>query len=87
MAARQGVALLEQIGRPEWVASSTDQYVHIATSLAAHPKNLRVLRHSQRARMQASPLCDQQGFSTAFLDGIQQAIKRQSSRIDHRVNP
>lgn len=87
MAARQGVALLEQIGRPEWVASSTDQYVHIATSLAFHPEDLRVLRHSQRARMQASPLCDQQGFSTAFLDGIQQAIKRQSSRIEHRVKP
>lgn len=70
MASRQGLAMLQLIGRPEWIAVHEDQYVALAVSLASDPTALRELRHGQRARIQASPLCDELAFTRAFLAAI-----------------
>lgn len=74
MAARQGLALLELIGRPQWIATSVDQYVTIATTLAANPQALQEIRHSQRQRIGASVLCDEQGFADAWLGAVVQRL-------------
>jgi len=68
MAARQGLAMLHLIGRPEWIATSEAEYVAIAAELAADHKALHHIRHHQRAHIMASPLCDERGFANAFLD-------------------
>ena len=70
MAARQGMAMLQLIGRPEWIAENEAQYVAIAAALAADLPALQQLRYEQRARIQASPLCDEPAFTRAFLTAI-----------------
>ena len=70
MAARQGLALLELIGRPEWIASSTAMYVSIAAELASNPNELRAMRQSQQQLMRMSALCDEQAFADAWLYAI-----------------
>jgi predicted O-linked N-acetylglucosamine transferase (SPINDLY family) len=56
--ARMGLALLENVGLPELVARTPDDYVRIATELAADLPRLAALRASLRDRMAASPICD-----------------------------
>lgn len=70
MAARQGLALLELIGRPEWIASSTAMYVSTAAKLASNPDELHAMRQSQRQLMRMSALCDEQAFADAWLYAI-----------------
>jgi len=72
MAARQGLALLELIGRPEWIASTTAMYVSIAAELASNPNELGAIRQSQQQLMRMSALCDEQAFADAWLNAIEQ---------------
>jgi predicted O-linked N-acetylglucosamine transferase (SPINDLY family) len=62
-ASRVGRSLLSNIGLPELVAFTPDQYVQIATDLAKDPARIDSLRRSMRARMLASPLMDAPGFA------------------------
>lgn len=55
---RQTQGFLRSIGLPELVAPSADEYVRIATDLAADHPRLSELRRTLRRRMAASPLCD-----------------------------
>jgi len=57
-AARAGLSLLSSIGLAELAASSEDDYVRLATELAADLPRLANLRATLRARMLASPLMD-----------------------------
>jgi predicted O-linked N-acetylglucosamine transferase (SPINDLY family) len=60
---RGGRSILCNLGLPELVASTADQYVHIATDLARDPDRMKGLRQSMRQRMLASPLMDAAGFA------------------------
>jgi predicted O-linked N-acetylglucosamine transferase (SPINDLY family) len=60
---RVGASLLSQAGLTDWIASSIDDYVGIASALAANPEALDALRLSLRQRVAASPLCDGKGFA------------------------
>jgi predicted O-linked N-acetylglucosamine transferase (SPINDLY family) len=60
---RQTQAFLTAIGRTEWIARGADDYLRIASSLAADPTHLAALRRDQRARMAGSPLCDGRRFA------------------------
>jgi predicted O-linked N-acetylglucosamine transferase (SPINDLY family) len=62
-ASRVGRSLLSNIGLPQLVAFTPDQYVQIATDLAKDPAGIDSLRRSMRARMLASPLMDAPGFA------------------------
>ena len=62
-AGRVGASLLGQVGLPELVAGSVEDYLAIAAGLAADPQSLAALRSSLRARMLSSPLCDVSGFT------------------------
>jgi protein O-GlcNAc transferase len=56
--ARMGLSLLENVGLPELVARTADDYVRIAQELAGDLPRLAALRASLRARMASSPICD-----------------------------
>jgi predicted O-linked N-acetylglucosamine transferase (SPINDLY family) len=60
---RVGVSLLSNIGMPELIAHSTDEYARIAIDLARDLDRLQSLRQSMRARMIASPLMDANQFA------------------------
>jgi protein O-GlcNAc transferase len=60
---RVGVSLLTNIGYPEWIAASPEEYVKIAAELAKDRKQLTQLRADLRSRMQASPIMDAASFA------------------------
>ena len=62
-AARVGVTLLAQVGLDQLVATSLDDYIARAVSLAAMRKDLAGIRSVLRARMAGSPLCDAAAFA------------------------
>ncbi|MGB8167556.1 MAG: tetratricopeptide repeat protein [Chthoniobacteraceae bacterium] len=57
-ASRVGVSLLSTVGLPELVASSENEYLHLAVKLANDLPRLTKLRQTLRHRMQDSPLMD-----------------------------
>lgn len=71
MAGRQGEALLKQVGRLEWVASSQEEYLRLAEQLAHDPAGLAEIRSTQRAALQASELCNEAAFARNFLNRVQ----------------
>jgi predicted O-linked N-acetylglucosamine transferase (SPINDLY family) len=60
---RSGRSILSCVGLDELVAESMQRYVQNAVDLATHPKRLRQLRSTMRARLKASPLLDAAGFA------------------------
>lgn len=58
-----GVSLLTSIGRPEWVAADADEYVAIATALAADIPALAEIRAKLRDALLGSYLCDGPAFT------------------------
>ena len=69
-ASRVGAALMDAIGRNEWVAKDEDDYVRIAALLASRPANLERMRAEQRRHFQASILTDYEGQAKRFGDCI-----------------
>ena len=76
MLARQGAALAQAAGLPEWIARHPDEYVEKAVRFARSPADLQALRAGLRARLRHSPLFDGALFAerlTQALEGIYQA--------------
>lgn len=65
-ASRVGVSLLTAIGRPEWIAHSTEEYVRLAVNLAADATGRQQLRTALREEMRASVLLDHAGQAARF---------------------
>jgi predicted O-linked N-acetylglucosamine transferase (SPINDLY family) len=63
--ARVSGSLLTAIGRPEWIAQTPDDYVRIATQLAADPA-LASIRAGLRDQVKQSSLGDHAGQSARF---------------------
>jgi predicted O-linked N-acetylglucosamine transferase (SPINDLY family) len=63
---RGGVSVLSNAGLPQLIASTADDYVAIATSLAADLPALSAMRQSLRQRLMESPLMDASGFARDF---------------------
>jgi predicted O-linked N-acetylglucosamine transferase (SPINDLY family) len=61
--ARVGVSLLTNVGLPELIAQTPEQYVRIAAELADDLPRLTELRRTLRPRMQSSPLMDGPQFA------------------------
>jgi predicted O-linked N-acetylglucosamine transferase (SPINDLY family) len=55
---RVGVSLLSNLGYPQWIAQSADDYVAKAVEMAGNPALRQKLRASLRAQLRASPLMD-----------------------------
>ncbi len=60
---RGGVSILSNVGLPELIARTPEQYVRIAVELAQDLPRLSELRATVRARMQASPLMNAPRFA------------------------
>ncbi|MDP8245585.1 MAG: tetratricopeptide repeat protein [Candidatus Hinthialibacter antarcticus] len=58
-----GESILQAIGRPEWIASSIEEYSKIAIHLANQIPSLEQLRASLRTQLCQSPLCDAETFT------------------------
>ncbi len=69
---RAGLSILSNVGLPELVASSGEEYVQIAANLANDPARLSDLRSTLRQRMERSPLMD----APAFARNIEAAYRR-----------
>jgi protein O-GlcNAc transferase len=65
-ASRQTLGFLRAIGRTEWAARSAEDYVRIASGLAADRGRLDEIRMGLRRQVAGSPLCDGQGFTRAL---------------------
>lgn len=68
--ARQGHAILGQLGLEELSAHSVDHYVNIAVGLASNIPLLTALRLTLRKRMKDSPLMDVKGFTRHLEDTL-----------------
>jgi predicted O-linked N-acetylglucosamine transferase (SPINDLY family) len=62
---RAGLSLATNLGLPELVATTPEEYVEIAVRLASDPARLTALRESMRERLQASPLMDGPRFAAS----------------------
>jgi len=60
---RGGVSILANVGLPELIAQTPDEYVQIAAELAGDLPRLAELRRTLRARMEVSPLMDAPRFA------------------------
>ncbi len=60
---RSGVSILRNLGLPELIAESVEEYVQIAGDLAMDPARLAELRMSMRERMRGSVIMDQARFA------------------------
>ena len=71
MGARMTSAMLNALGKPEWIAQDEDEYVEKVRTLARDVDGRKALRTTQRARMAASPLCDAKGLARAIEDALE----------------
>jgi protein O-GlcNAc transferase len=69
---RQGLTVLTNVGLPELVAKTTDDYVKIAVDLANDLPRLSALRAGLRQRMRQSPL----GDAAQFVANLQTAYRQ-----------
>jgi predicted O-linked N-acetylglucosamine transferase (SPINDLY family) len=63
---RGGVSILSNLGLPELIAQTPEQYLRIAADLAADRPRLAELRAGLRPRMQSSALMDGKQFAADF---------------------
>jgi protein O-GlcNAc transferase len=68
---RAGLSILSNVGLPELVAGTTEQYLSIATELAADLPRLAQLRATLRDRMKASALMDARRFARDVEDAFE----------------
>lgn len=80
---RMGASFLRALDQPQWVARDADAYVAAAVALARERAAVRAGRASLRARMQASPVADIDGYVTHFEAALE-AIWRSHCAGDGR---
>jgi protein O-GlcNAc transferase len=64
--ARQGAALLNNVGHEQLIAQTPDDYVRIAVELAGELERLADIRQGLRQRLAGSAVCDLAGFATRY---------------------
>ena len=74
-ASRLGLGLLANLGLTDLVASTPEQYVKIASGLAANLDRLRELRFTLREQMQCSVLMDERALTARTEAGYRHMWK------------
>jgi protein O-GlcNAc transferase len=72
-ASRHSLSHLSNAGLADWVAADTHDYVELAVRRAADLPGLADLREGLRARVRASPLCDEPRFGRNLGAALRQA--------------
>lgn len=67
---RMGVGMLTYLGRTEWLAQTSEEYVRIAQSLASDVQALNALRLSGRTALEQSPLMREDLYNHYFGEGL-----------------
>jgi predicted O-linked N-acetylglucosamine transferase (SPINDLY family) len=78
---RAGASLLSNVGLPELIGGTVDQYVRIARDLAADRPRLAELRRTLRQRMAGSPLMDAAGFARDVESALRQMWRRWCQQV------
>jgi predicted O-linked N-acetylglucosamine transferase (SPINDLY family) len=78
-ASRQGLAVLEALELPDFVAKKPSDLAELALSWSARRPELARLRASLRNRMQMSAVCDQPGYVKAFETELLNVWKKKLS--------
>ena len=77
-------AMLDAIGRPEWIARSEEEYIDKVVALARDVEQRKALRFNQRERMASSPLCDAHGLArsleSAYFEMFERWLTRQNAQ-------
>jgi predicted O-linked N-acetylglucosamine transferase (SPINDLY family) len=79
---RAGLSILSNAGLPELVAETDEQYVQIATALAADRPRLAELRATLRDRLRGSPLMDAPRFARNVEQAFRTMWRRWCERTD-----
>lgn len=72
---RLGVSVAHNAGLPDWVADSTEDYVHKAVRFARNPEYLSALRQKLRHHLPHTPLFDAQRFAHGFAGALRQMYR------------
>lgn len=80
-ASRVGVSLLNNVGLGELIAHSPEEYVKIASALAASSDRLAGLRASLRERMRSSRLMDRRAMGAALGGAFREMWRRYCARF------
>ncbi len=82
---RIGSAILQGLGRPEWIATSEQEYIDKVVALAQDTQALQHHRNHLRQEMQSSRLMDEAGFTSrveqAYRDMFSRWIERHGAFI------
>jgi protein O-GlcNAc transferase len=68
---RIGTSLMMNLGLPEWVAQTEEEYIQKAVAFAQDHSRLSELRSTMCQRMQDSPVMDGKGFA----QGVEEAYR------------
>ncbi len=79
-ASRVGVSILNNVGLPELVAQTPEEYVHLAIALAKNAHRLSNLRSTLRDRMKNSALMNPAALTRAIEDAYRQAWRNWCER-------
>ena len=79
-ASRSGLSILATLGLGELAASTPEEYVDIAVSLASDLARLEQLRASLGRRLDHSPLRDERRFAAHFEQALRTAWRRRPQR-------
>jgi predicted O-linked N-acetylglucosamine transferase (SPINDLY family) len=70
---RMGVSILSTTGRRELIAHTADDYIRIASNLAANPAQLATYHAGLRDSMKSSPLMDAKKFARGMESAYRKA--------------
>jgi predicted O-linked N-acetylglucosamine transferase (SPINDLY family) len=77
---RCGVSILTNVGHPEWIAATPDDYIAKARALANDLPRLAEIRAALRPRMRSSVLMDAPRFARNVETAFRQAWKAWAQR-------
>ncbi len=86
-ASRMSTSTLTQARFPQWIASSQENYIAIARSLAEDRANLASLRSSMRDRLKAAPILDAAGFTKSLECALRNIWQRQREKQEVQISP
>jgi protein O-GlcNAc transferase len=68
---RMAASILKALGRPDWIASTQEEYVSIVSALARDVEGRAELRTTLRSDLRKSELCDGRGLARSLEDAFE----------------
>ena len=72
---RVGASILHQVGHPELIAKTEEQYVQMTIDLAKDTERIKTYKQTLRADMMKSTLGDNKAFAREFEKGVEWMLK------------